>query len=166
MSPHHAVEIILTRPATHGELRRAGRVLPLASNVDQTRLLTLQRAKSPGRALRVLRHRLDEVLPIDVLTSHYPDQQGCVLLNFALGQTARTAIRQAAAVRGQRPRDFVRHTVTAAVTQHQQEQAHHLTTRLEELLMQHTPEELLLCAASAISQHRRLSGGESSSTAS
>ncbi|MFM9552639.1 hypothetical protein ACKI19_10120 [Streptomyces caniscabiei] len=118
MTAHHAIEITLTRPASDCELRRARRVVALASNNDRTRLLTLQRAKTPGRALRALRRRLDAVLPIDVLTTHYPDRQGCVLLNFALSHPARTTIRQAAEACGQRPRDFLKQTVIDAVAQH------------------------------------------------
>ncbi|MET7654774.1 hypothetical protein [Streptomyces sp. NPDC005486] len=163
MTAHHAIEITLARPATNGELRRARRVMALASNNDHTQLLTLQRAKTPGRALRVLRHRLDAVLPIDVLTTHYPDREGCVLVNFALSRTARTAIRRAAAAHGQRPQDFLRQSVTDAVARHQEERARHLTTQLEGLLAQHTPEELLFCAASTLLSHQnRLSSGKSS----
>ncbi|MGW0631929.1 hypothetical protein [Streptomyces sp. NPDC002758] len=103
MTAHHAIEIVLTRPATVEELRRAHSAARLAANTDRTRLLALQRAKSPGRALRALRRQLDALLPIDVLTSHYPDQYGQVLLNLTLSNTARTAIRRAAATRGQRP---------------------------------------------------------------
>lgn len=56
MTAHHAIEIALTRPATPRELSRACHVVPLGANTDFTRLLALQRAKTPGRALRVLRH--------------------------------------------------------------------------------------------------------------
>lgn len=164
MTAPHAIEIILTRPATDCELRRARRVVALASNTDHSRLLALQRAKTPGRALRALRHRLDAVLPIDVLTSHYPDRHGCVLLNFALSHTARTALRQAAAACGQRPRDFLRKSVTNAVARHEEERACHLTTQLEALLVQHSPEELLLCAASTLLSHHNRPGGKPSAT--
>ncbi|NUK06841.1 hypothetical protein HRW23_08700 [Streptomyces lunaelactis] len=128
MTAHHAIEITLTRPATGCELRLARRAVPLGTNTARTRLLALQRAKTPGRALRVLRHRLDALLPIDVLTTHYPDRQGCVLLNFALSHTARTAIRHAAAARSQRPRDFLSQTVTDAVALHKEERARRLMT--------------------------------------
>ncbi|WP_349636910.1 DUF6083 domain-containing protein [Streptomyces mirabilis] len=90
VSTRHAIEITLTRPGTDCELRRARRIAAPASNNDRTRLLTLQHAKTHGRALRALRRRLDAVLPIDVLTTHYPDRQGRVLLKRALSRTART----------------------------------------------------------------------------
>ncbi|MFF4467438.1 hypothetical protein ACWC4A_19105 [Streptomyces mirabilis] len=121
MTAHHAIEITLIRPAGDCELRRARRLMALASDNDHTRLLTLQRAKTPGRALRALRCRLDGVVPIDVLTTHFPDRQDCVLLDFALSHTARTAIRQAAEACGQRPRDFLRQIVIDAVAQHKEE---------------------------------------------
>jgi hypothetical protein len=166
VTAHHAIEITVTRPATPCELSRARQAMPLGANTDFTRLLALQRAKTPGRALRVLRHRLDALLPIDVLTTHYPDRQGCVLLNVALSHTARTTVQQAAAARGQRPRDFLRQTVTAAVARHQEERARHLTNQLEGLLNQHSPEELLLCAASTLLNHSRPLSSEPSSASS
>ncbi|MFF3459517.1 hypothetical protein ACFYXH_35450 [Streptomyces sp. NPDC002730] len=104
-------------------------------------------------------------MPIDVLTTHYPDRQGCVLLNFALSHTARTAIRHAAAARSQRPQDFLSQTVTDAVALHKEERARRLMTQMEGLLAQHTPEELLLCATSTLlSHHNRLQSGKSSPT--
>ncbi|NMI62370.1 hypothetical protein FNV62_43060 [Streptomyces sp. RLB3-17] len=154
MTAHHAIEIVLTRPATVEELPRAHSAARLAANTDRTRLLALQRAKSPGRALRALRRQLDALLPIDVLTSHYPDQYGQVLLNLTLSNTARTAIRRAAATRGQRPQDFLSHSVAAAVARHEQQRRRHLTAQLEGLLVHHSPEEVLTCAADALLGHR------------
>lgn len=40
----HAVEIILARPATPGELRHARRSVPVAANADRTRLMAVQYA--------------------------------------------------------------------------------------------------------------------------
>jgi hypothetical protein len=48
--PYHALEVLLTRPLVPAELRDAAHVLPLATNHDTTRLMTLVRAKTPGRA--------------------------------------------------------------------------------------------------------------------
>ncbi|MFE7214521.1 hypothetical protein ACFU93_32170 [Streptomyces sp. NPDC057611] len=39
MTPFHAVEITLTRPATHRELRHARERARLTANADRTRLL-------------------------------------------------------------------------------------------------------------------------------
>ncbi|MGW6598282.1 hypothetical protein [Streptomyces sp. NPDC055036] len=117
--------------------------MPLAADAERTRLMALQRAKSPGRALRSVRRRLGGLLPIDVLTTHYPDRHGCVRLNLTLSRTARTAIRRAAALRGQRPQDFLSHSVTTAVARHQQQRAQHLAAHLERTLAHHTPAEVL-----------------------
>ncbi|MET7737689.1 hypothetical protein ABZT02_41245 [Streptomyces sp. NPDC005402] len=45
--PHHALEIMLTRPLSPTALLRAARVLPLAANHDATRLMALVPAKAP-----------------------------------------------------------------------------------------------------------------------
>lgn len=45
--PHHALEIVLTRPLCPAALLRAARVLPLAANHDATRLMALVSAKTP-----------------------------------------------------------------------------------------------------------------------
>ena len=154
MTPHHAIEVNLTRPATTAELHRACRTVPLAANAERTRLMAMQRAKSPGRALRQLRRRLDALLPIDVLTTHYPDHRGQVRLNVAFSHAAHTAIRRAAATRGQRPQDFLSQSVTAAVARHERERAQRLTAQLEGLLAHHTAEEVLACTASTLLGHR------------
>ncbi|MBK6013560.1 hypothetical protein [Streptomyces sp. MBT53] len=143
--PHHAVESTLTRPATSGELRHARCGVPLAANADRTRLMAVRGARSPGGALHALRRRLDVLLPIDVLSTHYPDRHGQVLLNVALGHTADRALRRDAAVVGQRPRDLLRRRVTAALTRAEQERARRLEDRLESLLAHHTPHEVLAC---------------------
>ncbi|NHI06700.1 hypothetical protein STPH2_2063 [Streptomyces sp. KO7888] len=153
MTPHHAIEVTLTRPATTAELHHARRTVPLAANAERTQLMTVQQAKSPCRALRQLRRQLDALLPIDVLTTHYPDHRGQVRLNVALSHAAHTAIRRAAAMQGQRPEDFFSQSVTAAVARHQQERAQRLTAQLEELLAHHTAEEVLACTASALLGH-------------
>ncbi|EFL21966.1 hypothetical protein SSOG_01678 [Streptomyces himastatinicus ATCC 53653] len=76
MTHQYAVEIVLTRPATARELHRARCHVTFAANADRTRLMTVQRGKSQGHTLHRLRRRLDTVLPIDVLTTHYPDRHG------------------------------------------------------------------------------------------
>lgn len=154
MTPHHAIEVTLTRPATAAELQRARRTVALAVNAERTRLMAVQRARSPGRALHRLRHQLDALLPIDVLTIHYPDHRGQVQLNMAFSRATLTAIRRAAATRGQRFQDFLSQRVTAAVARHEQERAQRLTAQLERLLADHTAEEVLACTASALLAHR------------
>ncbi|MEU9397445.1 hypothetical protein AB0D86_46640 [Streptomyces sp. NPDC048324] len=134
MRPHHAVEITLTRPATPGELWHARRGAPLAANVDRTRLMAVHGARSLGGALHTLRHRMDALLPIDVLSTHYPNQHGQILLNVALNHTADRALRRDAAVVGQRPQDLLRWRETAALTREEHERARRLENRLKSLL--------------------------------
>ncbi|MET9462155.1 hypothetical protein ABZY05_45315 [Streptomyces canus] len=153
----HAVEIILTRPATPGELRHARCGVPVAANADCTRLMAVHGARSPGGALHALRRRLDALLPIDVLTTHYPDRRGRVLLNVALPQTADQALRQAAAATGQRREDVLRSRVSEALAQDEQDRVQLLMVRLEGLLAHHTAEEVLTSVAGFLHsrQHRR-----------
>jgi uncharacterized protein (DUF1778 family) len=158
VTPHHAIEITLTRPATAAELHRARRTVALAANAERTRLMAVQQARSPGRALHRLRLQLDTLLPIDVLTTHYPDHRGQVRLNVTLSRATSTAIRRAAATRGQRPQDFLGQRVTAAVARHERERAQRLTAQLEELLAHHTTEEVLACTASTLLAHRLTPG--------
>jgi transposase len=70
--PLHAIEITLTRPATPAELHRATRTMALAPNADRTQLMTLSSAKTSHKALQRTRERLQNLLPIDILTTHYP----------------------------------------------------------------------------------------------
>jgi hypothetical protein len=161
MRRQHAVEIILTRPVTPAELHRACRRVPLATNTDRTRLMAVHRAKSPGRALRSLRHELDRLLPIDVLTTHYPDTAGQVLLNVAFTRAMRSVLDQAAAARGQKPADFLAQAVVEAVERAARTRTGQLTGQLQDLLAEHTPEDVLACAARVLLDHRRPPSGPS-----
>lgn len=154
---HHAVEITLTRPATHGELHHARRRVPLAVNADRTRLMVLHSARSPGAALHALRHHLGTRLPVDVLTTHYPDRRGQVLLNVDLGTAVYEALRRDAAALGQRPQDLLGRRLRAAVARDARERARLLEYRIENLLTHHTPEEVLTGVASCAlrRRHRR-----------
>ena len=129
--------------------------MPLAANADRTRLMAVHGARSPGRVLHALRRRLDTLLPIDVLSTHYPDRHGQILLNVDLGHTADRALRQDAAVVGQRPQDLLRRRVTAALTRAEQDRTRHLEDRLESLLAHHTPDEVLACVAGLLHGRQR-----------
>ncbi|MGW5768672.1 hypothetical protein ACWEVY_05940 [Streptomyces longwoodensis] len=153
MTPHHAVEITLTRPATRGELRDARRGLLLAANADRTRLLTVHSARCPGGALHTLRRRLGARLPVDVLTTHYPDRHGRILLNVTLPQAATTALHQAAAALGRRPQDVLGQRVTDALAQDSQRRAWQLKAQLESALADYTPDEVLICVADLLHRH-------------
>ncbi|MFC8678054.1 hypothetical protein ACFUEN_35865 [Streptomyces griseorubiginosus] len=155
MTAHHAIEIHLTRPITPGELGHLRRGVSVAANADRTRLMTVHAGRSPRRALHTLRRRLGAQLPIDVLTTHYPDKHGQVLLNVALGHRTNQLLCQAAAATGQRPRDVLRERMTEAIARDEQRRAQLLTARLEDLLAQHTPEEVLACAAGLLHSRQR-----------
>ncbi|WP_234389956.1 hypothetical protein [Streptomyces sp. MMG1533] len=55
--------------------------------------MAVRRGNSPGHALHRPRRRLDTVLPIDGLTTHYLDRQGRVLLNVVRSRRADAQIR-------------------------------------------------------------------------
>ncbi|MFE6621074.1 hypothetical protein [Streptomyces sp. NPDC057740] len=154
MTHQYAVEIILTRPATAREIHRARHRVALAANAERTRLMTVHSGKSPGRALQRLRRRLDTVLPIDVLTTHYPDRHGHVLLNVVLSRRADTRIRREAAELGRRPGDVLAERITADLTRSQRQRHHRLESQLQQLLTHHTPEEVLAYAAGRLLQVR------------
>jgi hypothetical protein len=141
--PHHALEITLTRPATQTELARAVRVMPLAANCDRTRLMTVATAKNPDRALSRAHHRLKELLPLDVLATHYPAPDGHVLLTLALSLTADAFIRRAADQMGQSPRVFLEQTIHRALARHARQEAERLDHALKALLAHTTPDQLL-----------------------
>lgn len=101
---HHALEITLTRVLTEAELHQAARTMPLATNHDATRLIILVHAKTPHRALRRLRRRLDPLLPIDVISTHYPDTQNHTLLNIAFPPAVHDSVRRAARAHAAKPR--------------------------------------------------------------
>ncbi|MDG5809085.1 hypothetical protein P9869_42050 [Streptomyces ossamyceticus] len=155
MMRHHAVEILLTRPLSPGELKRASRSVALAANTDRTRLMALQRANSPGSALHTLRRRLEGRLPIDVLSTHYADRNGQVRLNVAFNRSDMAAIRLAAAAQGHRPAEFLSQRVTAAVAARERDRLRALENQLEILLADHTLDDVLVCAGRALSRHRR-----------
>lgn len=150
MTTHqYAVEISLTRPATARELDRARHRVRFAANADHTRLMTVQSGTSPGRALHRLRRRLDTVVPIDVLSTHYPDRHGRVLLNVALGGDTEAAIHSATAASGRRPRDVLGARITSALAR---ERRQRLESQLSGLLAEHTPENVLACAATLLAK--------------
>ncbi|WSQ15135.1 hypothetical protein OG604_49685 [Streptomyces sp. NBC_01231] len=148
--PHHALEIILTRPAIPSELRHATQTVPLAANHDATRLMALTSAKTPERAAHRLRRRLSEQLPIDVITTPYPDASGNVLLNVTFPPAAHATIRHAAERAGQSPERFVKQALHRALAQHASDEADRLDHAVQELLTGTTPASLLAAVAHAL----------------
>lgn len=139
----HAVEITLTRPATPGELARASQVMPLAANHDTTRLMALMKAGNPYQALNRARRRLEGLLPVDAPTTHYPDQEGQVLLSVAFSPAAAAAIRHAAQHEGQEPHRFLAQVIRRALADHALREAADLDHALRSLLTRTSPERLV-----------------------
>lgn len=152
MMPHHALEILLTRPLVPAELRDAARVLPLATNHDTTRLMALVRAKTPGRAAHRLRQHLATRLPVDVITTHYPDAVGQVLLNFAFPPAVHATIRYAAHEAGQSPELFVKLALHRALAQHASDEADRLDQAVRHLLAGTTAAHLLAAVGHALTR--------------
>ena len=149
---HHALEILLMRPLVPAELRDAARVLPLATNHDTTRLMTLVRAKTPGRAAHRLRQHLATRLPVDVITTHYPDAVGQVLLNLAFPPAVHATIRHAAHETGQSPELFVKLALHRALAQHASDEADRLDRAVQQLLAGTTAAHLLAAVGHALTR--------------
>ncbi|MCQ9178675.1 hypothetical protein KMT30_06445 [Streptomyces sp. IBSBF 2953] len=148
--PHHALEIILTRPLSPAALHHATRRLPLAANHDATRLMALVPAKTSHRAARRMRHRLGEQLPIDVITTHYPDPDAKALLNVTFLPPVHTAPAAAARREGQRPKRAVELPIRRALAEHADQETDRLDRAVHQLPAHTTPAYLL----SAVGQAR------------
>ncbi|MEU6320753.1 hypothetical protein [Streptomyces sp. NPDC047009] len=150
--PHHALEIMLTRPLTTDELHHAARTWPLAANHDATRLMALMSAKTSDRAAHRLRRRLSTQLPIDVITTHYPDTHGNILLNLAFPPATRTALEAAARSAGQTPERFVELALHRDLAEHADQEAERLDRELRRLLAHTTPAHLLSAVGHALTR--------------
>ncbi|WP_324606219.1 hypothetical protein [Streptomyces sp. NRRL B-24720] len=148
--PHHALEVSLTRPLTAAELHQAQHRLPLAPNNNFTRLMAVVRARTPDKALHRLRRRLDELLPIDVITTHYPDPGGQVFLNIAFPPAADTLIRRAADAQGQRPHIFVQQAVRRALAQQARQDTESIDHAVRQLLTRADAAHLLAALGRAL----------------
>ncbi|MET8205897.1 hypothetical protein ABZT51_07575 [Streptomyces sp. NPDC005373] len=150
MNLRHALEVTLTRSATYNELAHATRTMPLAPNHDASRLMALMDAKTPGQGLNRLRRRLDESLPIDVITTHYPDPGGQVLLNITFPPTTDTLIRRAADMQGQRPHIFVQQALRRSLAQQASQEAEFLDHAVRQLLTRADAAHLLAALGRAL----------------
>ncbi|OAH11724.1 hypothetical protein STSP_48930 [Streptomyces jeddahensis] len=150
--PHHALEITLTRPPHPRRPRHATNRQPLAPNHDATRLMALLPAKTPGRAAHRLRQRLDTRLPIDVITTHYPDASGQILLNVAFSPTTHATLRHAADSAGQSLELFVKLALHRALAQHASDEADRLDQAVHHLLTGTTPAHLLAAVGHALTR--------------
>lgn len=147
---HHALEITLTRPLTPAELHHAARSTPLAANHDTTRLMAVVRAKSSTKALNRLRRQTDGRLPIDVITTHYPDTGGQILLNVTFPTATYTCIRYAADRAEQSPERFVQLALHRTLAQHASDEADRLDQAVQQLLAHTTATHLLAAVGRAL----------------
>jgi hypothetical protein len=150
--PHHALEITLTRSLTAAELHHAARTMALAANRDATRLMTVVRAKTPAKALTRLRRQIGTRLPIDVITTHYPDRSGKILLNVAFPPAVHTALSVAADRAAQTPQRYVEQAVHRALAQHASDEADRLDRALQQLLAHTTPAHLIAAVGHALTR--------------
>lgn len=150
--PHHALELLLTRPLTTAELRHAAHPWPLAANHDTTRLMAVTSGKNPERAAHRLRQRLTARLPIDVITTHYPDAHGQVLLNVAFPPATYTDLKRNARRVGQTPEGYVRGAIHRALAEHADQEADRLDRAVRQLLARTTPAHLLSAVGHALTR--------------
>ncbi|MEU6182937.1 MULTISPECIES: hypothetical protein [Streptomyces] len=150
--PHHALEITLTRPLTAAELRRAAQAWPLAANYDATHLMALAGGKNPERAAHRLRRRLTNRLPIDVITTHYPDADGHVLLNIAFPPATYTALKRDARRAGVIPQRFLHEALHRALAEHADRETDRLDRAVRQLLTGTTPAHLLSAVGHALTR--------------
>ncbi|MFE9941552.1 hypothetical protein [Streptomyces hirsutus] len=146
--PHHALEITLTRPLNPAELDAACRRTPLAANCDTTRLMALVPAKTPDRAAHRLRRRLKDRLPLDVITTHYPDASRQVLLNLALPPAAHAALQTA-----QKPEHLLERAVHRALAEHTDHEVKRLEHEVRRLLAHTAPARLLAAMGHALTRN-------------
>ncbi|GAA3914049.1 hypothetical protein GCM10023084_77210 [Streptomyces lacrimifluminis] len=150
--PHHALDITLTRPLTSAELHRATRTMPLAANHDATHLLALVPAKTPGKALNRLRHQTGGLLPIDVITTHYPNADGKIVLNVAFPPAAHADLQAAADSAGQPLRFFLELALQRALAQRTGEEAERLDRAVQNLLAHTTALHLVAAVGRALTR--------------
>ncbi|MFI0091837.1 hypothetical protein [Streptomyces bobili] len=150
--PHHALDITLTRPLTPAELRQATRTMPLAANHDATHLLALVPAKTPGKALTRLRRQTGGLLPIDVITTHYPDADGKILLNVAFPPATHADLQAAADGAGQPLRLFLQLALQHALARNVGEEAERLDRAVQNLLAHTTAPHLLAAVGRALTR--------------
>ncbi|WP_254718992.1 hypothetical protein [Streptomyces sp. CL12-4] len=151
--PHHALEIMLTRPARPAELRAANRSVPLAVSCDATRLMALWPGKTAGRTVHRLRRHLGTSLPIDVITTHYPDTSGQVLLNVALPTAAQAALHRAAAQTGHPPELLMERALHHTLTQYDRDETDRLGRAVSQLLTGTTPARLLAAVGHVLARN-------------
>jgi predicted transcriptional regulator len=143
--PFHAIDIALTRPCTRAELDRAAKTssLPLAADAESRHLMAVVRAKTPAKALRRTRHLLRNRLPIDVITSHYPDASGRVLLNVDIPDDTYHHLQRTARHHHRSPAAQLRDAILQDLAHAERDHADKLDAALDRLLAHSSPHQLL-----------------------
>ncbi|MFF3277339.1 hypothetical protein ACFYWU_41435 [Streptomyces chrestomyceticus] len=149
---HHALEVTLTRPLSPQALHRVSRRLPLAAHHDATRLMALVPARNPHRAAHRLRRRIGHRLPVDVITTHYPDADHHVLLNIAFPPATRAALEDSACRAHQRPERFIELALHRALAQRTDRETDRVDWQVQRLLGTTTPACLLTAVGHALTQ--------------
>lgn len=108
------------------------------------------RAHDPGRAARRLRRRLDAHLPIDVITTHYPDTHGRLLLDVRLPPAAHATLGAAARRAGHPPGHHLELALHRALAAHARREDHRVEAAVRHLLDGTTPARLLAAVAHAL----------------
>jgi hypothetical protein len=109
--------------------------------------MTLSSAKTPHKALQRTRERLQDLLPLDILTTHYPDLTGGIILNIALPAESHARLEEAAHRAGQNLETRLAQAVLHSLARAEHDQARRLDAALEQLLTWSTPHQLLTAAA-------------------
>ncbi|MGJ3558093.1 hypothetical protein ACR6C2_00690 [Streptomyces sp. INA 01156] len=88
-----------------------------------------------------------------MITTHYPDASGQVLLNLALPPAAHTALRTTALQTGQKPERLLERAVHRALAEHTDHEVKRLEHELRRLLAHTTPARLLAAMGHALTRN-------------
>lgn len=114
--------------------------------------MALVPAKPPHRAARRLRNRLGEQLPIDVITTPYPDADHKVLLNVAFPSTVNAALTAQAHREHQSPERLVELAVHRALAELADQEIDRFDRAVRRLLARTTPAYLLSAVGHALTR--------------
>ncbi|WP_341845824.1 hypothetical protein [Streptomyces atriruber] len=112
--------------------------------------MALCRANSPDRAARRLRQGLDAHLPIDVITTHYPDVHGQLLLNVRLPPSVHATLCADARRAGHAPGRHLQLALHRALADHARQEDRRIDEAVRHLLGGTTPARLLAAVAHAL----------------
>jgi hypothetical protein len=113
--------------------------------------MTLVPAKTPHAAAHRLRRRIGTRLPIDVITTHYPDADHSVLLNVAFPPAVHAALTADARRARQSPERFLE-AVRRALAEHADRETDRLDRAVRHLLAHTTPAYLLAAVGHALTR--------------